>query len=176
MLGIPTAVHRIKLLWEAGMPHRLSTRILVSAFNLYARIQLLPETHPCKHVLQSAVEASGTWARTVSLHLTELEVQDPVQWNSTRSACQTPEARKRRVKKYMQEVIGPAMHAKEQACQRLSCAGFLTHCLLIRGGPWPTQEFLTGGYSIGHKTDSAHQLLQYENRVSGTNSVGRTHV
>ena len=117
MLRIPTKVHRIRLLREADLPHRLSTRILVSAFNLYARIQLLPETHPCKQVMQIALEASGTWARTVSLHLTELEVQDSVQWNSTQSACQTPEARKRRVKKYMQEVIGPAMHAKEQACQ-----------------------------------------------------------
>ena len=117
ILAVPKRQHRIRLLFELGFPMRLSTRTLLAAFGLFARIQVLPDSHVCRPLAELASSRDSTWTFAMEARLSELGVPPPGQWCMEVCGMQTQSQRKRAVKRYMAEVVQEALWTREKKWQ-----------------------------------------------------------
>jgi len=93
---------------------RLSTRILVRAIALKARIDMLPPAHICAEVASVAAGCVTTWTSVVEQYQKDWAVPGIRGWEPEGQveARDKTEAR-RRVRKYLERVLWPAAHVHE---------------------------------------------------------------
>ena len=112
LLGLEVRQPRVRLMREMGHNTRLSTRTMVRAIALKARIDMLPPAHICAKVASVAAGCLSTWTAVVIEQCRAWDIPPIMEWlgqhsceHMSKSAC------KRKVKEYIDRVVWPAaMH------------------------------------------------------------------
>jgi len=116
LLGLEERQPRVVLLREMGEQFRLSTKTMVRALALKARIDMLPSTHICARVASVAEGCASTWFSVVVACCIQLGIPLIREWlQSDGEGTLSKTATKRTTKRYMDKAVWPAAMKQESA-------------------------------------------------------------
>jgi hypothetical protein len=116
LLRLPGSYPRLFLLQAIGRGRRLSTQVLYKCFALEARLDSLPERSLLSQVRSVAQQHSGTWAAVLAAQRASRQLPDITSWASGQSCRDMSKNQvKRRIRRFMAEVIDPALIAEDAA-------------------------------------------------------------
>ena len=113
LIDLDKPVPTVHLLEEAGQPLRLSAKVIISVANLLAKVALLPRDHLCARLARVAAEGES-WTSVAKAVLGEVGIPPIEEWLDSHQPCDPASAVKIR-KKYMREIVRPAVLAEEAA-------------------------------------------------------------
>ena len=138
------ALLRLQCGWEL----RLSTKVLEATFMAFARLQILPSTHPGARMLNVAcLSGAETWAVKVRAALSSSELPEPIpelaqcglfSMEAITQSRTDKEARRQLLRRYRHAVVRPILAQMDVQVlqQTLSCHSTFP--------PWSLAEFVTG--------------------------------